>query len=110
MSPWPARTSRNSLRPPRLGAALSPGALGGATATLPVLSLLVRNLSIGGFGLSSMTRGDAKLKAPEAFIGDGLASGDLKSTIATSFPFERIVDAHRYLEAGEQIGKILVTV
>ena len=46
----------------------------------------------------------------EAFIGDGLASGDLKSTIARSFPFERIVDAHRYLEAGEQIGKIVVTV
>lgn len=86
------------------------GALGGAIATFPVLPLLGRNLSIRGFGLTAATRDDSKLEALKTFIGNGIASGDLKPTIAKTFPFDEIVDAHRYLEGGEQIGKIVVTV
>ncbi|TIV35898.1 MAG: NADPH:quinone reductase, partial [Mesorhizobium sp.] len=41
---------------------------------------------------------------------DGLASGALRPIIARTFPFEAIAEAHRFLEAGEQFGKIVVTV
>jgi NADPH:quinone reductase-like Zn-dependent oxidoreductase len=30
--------------------------------------------------------------------------------IAKTFPFDQIVEAHRYLESNEQIGKVIVTV
>jgi NADPH:quinone reductase-like Zn-dependent oxidoreductase len=39
-----------------------------------------------------------------------LPSGKLKPIIAKPFPFEKIVDAHRFMECNEQIGKIIVTV
>ena len=45
------------------------------------------------------------------YILPGLASGyAFKPGIAKTFPFERIVDAHRYLESNEQFGKVVVTV
>lgn len=86
------------------------GGLGGATASFPVMPMLGRRLTIRGFGLSSITRDDANLAALRAFVTDGLATGALRPTIAKVFPFEEIVAAHRYLEAGEQVGKIVVTI
>jgi NADPH:quinone reductase-like Zn-dependent oxidoreductase len=57
------------------------------------------------------TSGDpTKLKVATDFVNDGLKSGKLKPVIAKVFPFDKIVDAHRYLEGNEQFGKIVVTV
>jgi NADPH:quinone reductase-like Zn-dependent oxidoreductase len=39
-----------------------------------------------------------------------LSAGNLKPVIAKTFPLEQIVEAHRYLESNQQIGKIVVTV
>ena len=36
--------------------------------------------------------------------------GSLRPTIARTFVFGNITDAHRLIETGEQIGKIVVTV
>jgi NADPH:quinone reductase len=44
------------------------------------------------------------------WIFDRLASGELKPIIARTFTLEQIVDAHRYMESNEQVGKIVVTV
>jgi NADPH:quinone reductase-like Zn-dependent oxidoreductase len=44
------------------------------------------------------------------FVNAGLADGAFKPIIAKTFPFEQIVEAHRYLESNQQIGKIVVTV
>jgi NADPH:quinone reductase-like Zn-dependent oxidoreductase len=35
--------------------------------------------------------------------------GDFKPRIDRVFPFAQIVEAHRYMESNEQIGKIVVT-
>jgi len=43
-------------------------------------------------------------------VNDGLASGRFKPLVAKTFPLEEIVEAHRYLESNQQIGKIVVTV
>jgi len=40
----------------------------------------------------------------------GLAGGHLKPVVAQTFPLEQIVEAHRYLESNQQVGKIVVTV
>ena len=41
---------------------------------------------------------------------EGLTDGSLKPIIAKTFPFDQIVEAHRYLESNQQIGKVVVTV
>jgi NADPH:quinone reductase-like Zn-dependent oxidoreductase len=43
-------------------------------------------------------------------VSEGLARGALRPTIARTFAFDDIADAHRFIETGEQIGKIVVTV
>ncbi|HKH20520.1 MAG TPA: zinc-binding dehydrogenase, partial [Gammaproteobacteria bacterium] len=43
-------------------------------------------------------------------INEGLASGKLKPIIAKTFPLEQIVEAHRFMESNQQIGKIVVTI
>ncbi|MEM5425330.1 MULTISPECIES: zinc-binding dehydrogenase [Paraburkholderia] len=45
----------------------------------------------------------------KAFILDGLEAEVLRPVIARTFPFEQIVEAHRYLESNEQLGKVIVT-
>ena len=57
-----------------------------------------------------MTSDAARLERAKEFVIDGLASGKLKPVIAKTFPFAEIVEAHRYLESNQQIGKIVVTV
>jgi NADPH:quinone reductase len=44
------------------------------------------------------------------FVLTGLASGALKPVIDRTFPLEEIVEAHRYLESNQHVGKIVVTV
>jgi NADPH:quinone reductase-like Zn-dependent oxidoreductase len=70
----------------------------------------LERLAIRGFGLPSIVADDAKLAALEQFIGEGLAAGALRPAIAKVFLFGEIVVAHRYLEAGEQVGKVIVAV
>jgi NADPH:quinone reductase-like Zn-dependent oxidoreductase len=41
---------------------------------------------------------------------DGLSAGKLKPVIAKTFTLDQIVEAHRYLESNQQIGKIAATV
>jgi NADPH:quinone reductase-like Zn-dependent oxidoreductase len=57
------------------------------------------------------TSGDpAALKKGVEFVTDGLKKGTLKPIIAKVFPFDQIVEAHRYLEANQQFGKVVVSV
>jgi NADPH:quinone reductase-like Zn-dependent oxidoreductase len=44
------------------------------------------------------------------FVEEGLRASWLKPIIAKTFSFDQIVESHRYLEANEQIGKVVVTV
>ena len=50
------------------------------------------------------------LERAKAFILQGLKSGALRPIIAKTFTLNDIQDAHRFLEANQQIGKIVVTV
>jgi NADPH:quinone reductase-like Zn-dependent oxidoreductase len=46
----------------------------------------------------------------ERYVFDRVAAGDFKPRIDRVFPFAQIVEAHRYMESNEQIGKIVVKV
>jgi NADPH:quinone reductase-like Zn-dependent oxidoreductase len=86
------------------------GALSPEPTPVPVLEVLGKSLTIRGYILSEITTDPARMERGKAFVNDGLAEGTLKPIIARTFPFERIVEAHRYLESNQQIGKIVVTV
>ncbi len=86
------------------------GALDTRPTLVPPFEIFARDLTIRGLALTALTRDDAKLAALKQFVTEGLAAGVLKPAIARTFPFERIADAHRFMEGGEQVGKIVVTV
>ncbi len=86
----------------------------GALSTEPTLlapfDVFGRDLTIRGFALTALTRNDARLADLKRFVSSGLADGSLRPVIAHTFAFDRIADAHRFMEAGGQVGKIVVTV
>jgi NADPH:quinone reductase-like Zn-dependent oxidoreductase len=51
-----------------------------------------------------------RLEKAKRFINDGLADGSFTPVIAKTFPLDQIVEAHRYLESNQQVGKVVVTV
>jgi NADPH:quinone reductase-like Zn-dependent oxidoreductase len=86
------------------------GALSPEPTTLPLFDVLGKSLTIRGYILFEVTSDPARLKKAEQFVVDGLAAGKLKPVIAKTFTLDQIVEAHRYLESNQQIGKIVVTV
>jgi NADPH:quinone reductase-like Zn-dependent oxidoreductase len=86
------------------------GALDTRDLSVPVMDLLGRHLTVRGYTLFEITTDAARLERAKRFITEGLAAGALKPAIDRTFAFDEIVDAHRYMEAGAQVGKIVVTV
>jgi NADPH:quinone reductase-like Zn-dependent oxidoreductase len=86
------------------------GALDQRPTVVPPFDVFARDLTIRGLALPALMRDGQKLAAMKRFVSAGLASGALWPTIARTFAFDHIADAHRFIEAGEQIGKIVVTV
>ena len=86
------------------------GALSPEPTPVPVLEVLGNSLTIRGYILSEVTTVPERMERGKAFVNDGLADGSLRPIIARTFPFEEIVEAHKYLESNQQIGKIVVTV
>lgn len=76
----------------------------------PTLPALNKGLTLRGYTLFEVVSDPGRFARGKSFVLDGLVSGALKPIIAKTFPLERIADAHRYMEAGEQFGKIVVTV
>ena len=101
----------------KLAQAMSPGgtlfiygALSLEPTIFPVASAFMKGLSLRGYVLFEILADKARREAAIAFITRGLEAGTLKPIIAKTFPFDQIVEAHRYLESNAQFGKIVVTV
>jgi len=86
------------------------GILSPEPAPLPSFAMLAKSLTLRGYVLHELTADAARLTAAKTFILDGVASGALKPVIARTFPFEAIVEAHRFMESNEQFGKVVVTI
>jgi len=86
------------------------GALDTRDIPVPVMDLLARHLTLRGYELFEITGDAQRLERAKRFIVDGLAAGALKPSIDRTFAFDDIAQAHRYMEAGTQVGKIVVTV
>ena len=86
------------------------GALSTEPTPLPLLPVLGKRLTIRGYVLFELTTDPARLERGKRFILNGLEQGKLKPVIARTFTLDQIVEAHRYMESNQQIGKIVVTV
>jgi len=71
---------------------------------------MMKGFSMRAYVVFEIIHDPARFERARRFVEDGPARGILKPTIAKTFPFEQIVESHRYLEANEQVGKIVVTV
>jgi NADPH:quinone reductase-like Zn-dependent oxidoreductase len=86
------------------------GALSSEPTLLPLMDVLGKSLTVRGYILFEITGNPRRLEKAKRFIVDGLASGKLKPVIAKTFSgLDSIVEAHRYLESNQQVGKIVVT-
>ncbi|MFI1722751.1 zinc-dependent alcohol dehydrogenase family protein [Streptomyces sp. NPDC020489] len=86
------------------------GALSGQPTPYPGFELGMPALNMRTYTLHETTRDPERLRRAEAFVAAGLGTGVLAPVVDRVFPFEEIVEAHRYLESGAQVGKIVVTV
>lgn len=93
----------------RGGTLIAYGGLSPEPTPFPLFAVLTKSLTLRGYLVHEITGDPARLQAAKAFILDGLNSGSLRPIIAMTFPFEQIVEAHRFLESNEQFGKIVVT-
>jgi NADPH:quinone reductase-like Zn-dependent oxidoreductase len=76
----------------------------------PLLTALVKRLSIRGYSLMEITLDPEKLPAAKKYIYDRLADGRFQPKVAKTFPFAQTVDAYKYLESNAQVGKVVITV
>jgi len=94
----------------RLGILFLYGALSPEPTPLPLFDVLGKWINIRGYVMMEITSDPARLERAKKFINDGLAGGSFKPLVAKTFPLDKIVEAHRFLESNQQIGKIVVTV
>lgn len=98
---------------------LAPDAVTGTP--MPWFPLIGKGVSVRGYTLFELTYnprlfGSARPYDPEAFpaakrfILDGVRTGALKPVIAKMFSFERIIEAHEYVENNQNLGKVVVHV
>lgn len=86
------------------------GALSGEPTVFPHWPAALKSLSVRGWVASFIWNKPHRYARAHQLILQGLAEGHLKPVIAKTFPLAQIVDAHRYLESNQQLGKIVVTV
>ncbi len=86
------------------------GSLSGQDTPYPHWSAAFKNLSLRGWVASTIWNKPDRFARGEALIRQGLREGRLKPVIDKVFKLDDIVEAHRYLESNQQVGKIVVEV
>jgi len=84
------------------------GGLSGQPTMHPHWPAAFRNLSIRGWVASTIWNYPDRFARAQDLVLRGLAEGKLKPVIAKTFRLDQIVEAHRYLESNQQMGKIIV--
>jgi putative PIG3 family NAD(P)H quinone oxidoreductase len=82
----------------------------GATAELNIGAIMRRRLTLTGSTLRPRSTEFKSLVAEELLrnVWPHVASGRLRPVVDAAFPLEKAADAHRRMEAGEHVGKIVL--
>ncbi len=86
------------------------GALSSEPTVVPPFQVFARNLTIRGFAFPNIARSDEHLAAMKQFVGEGISERSLVPTIACTFKFDEIIEAHRFLESSNRTGKTVVSI
>jgi NADPH:quinone reductase-like Zn-dependent oxidoreductase len=86
------------------------GALAPEPTPFPLFTALGKGLSVRGYTVREILSDPKRKPKAVQYVFDHLEAGTFKPRIARVFPFAQIVEAHRYMESNEQIGKIVVKV
>jgi NADPH:quinone reductase len=86
--------------------------LGGAKGTLNLITMMQRRLTLTGSTLRARPVADKAVIAAQlrANVWPLLEAGTVRPEIHATFPLARAADAHRLMESGEHIGKIVLVV
>lgn len=86
------------------------GALSGEPTPYPGFELGMPALNMRTYTALETTMDPERLRRAEAFVASGLRTGAFAPVVDRVFTLDEIADAHRHMEAGNQVGKIVVTV
>ena len=86
------------------------GGLSGQPTPWPHWNAAFKGLSLRGWVASAIWNRPDRYAWGQALILQGLKDGKLKPVIDRTFPLDQIVEAHRYLESNQQVGKVVVVV
>ena len=86
------------------------GVLAMQATPFPLLQALAKGLTFRGYTLWEITAHANLLKVAKEYVYDRLADGRFVPKIDRTFPFEQVVEAYKYLESNQQIGKVVITV
>jgi len=86
------------------------GALATEPTPYPLFAALGKGITIRGYTLFEINSNPALFDAAKKYVFSHVGAGNFKPRIAKVFPLDKIVEAHRYMESNQQIGKIVVTV
>jgi len=81
------------------------GWLSGEVTPFPLAEAAMRGVSVRGYIMFEVPH-----KEPVKYIFDRLADGRFVPKIAKTFSFAQTVEAYRYLESNQQVGKVVITV
>jgi NADPH:quinone reductase-like Zn-dependent oxidoreductase len=81
--------------------------LSGQATPFPLFAAIVKRLTMVGYRIDNLDAG--RVERGKRFIVDGVERGKLRPLIARTFRLDDIVQAHRFLESNEQVGKIVLT-
>ena len=83
----------------------------GGDATIPIWQVMRRRLTLTGSTLRPRSVEFKSLLADEIarVVWPHVSAGELKPVIDATFPLEQAAEAHRRMEAGEHVGKIVLT-
>ena len=85
---------------------------GGLTATVPLFEIMRKRLTLTGSTLRPRSLAFKTLVADELHrnVWPLVAAGQLKPVIDATFPLDQAPEAHRRMEAGDHVGKIVLVV
>jgi len=86
------------------------GVLDYSPMIFPTAIAFKRNLTIQAFTIFPLTMNPITRADAEDYVYLHLANGNFKPLIDKSFPLAEIVEAHRYMETNQQVGKIVIRV
>jgi NADPH:quinone reductase-like Zn-dependent oxidoreductase len=66
-------------------------------------------LNMRTYTVHETTRDPERLRRAEAFVASGLRADAFRAVVDRTFDLGDIVAAHRYMESGTRLGKIVVT-